>query len=161
MNKNKLYLNLGSGSKPLKNYVNVDSRAECNPDLVCDIKKLPYGDNVVDRSLASDILEHVGRLEVTNVLQEWYRVLKPGGLLIIKTPNVNTIIDAYQIKKIDFEELIRKLYGNQQYIEDTHRVGFNPENIKQLLVSVGFKIIKIEEIMVNNDWSNMAIRCQK
>lgn len=161
MNENKLCLNLGSGDKPLKDYINIDSRKECNPDLVCDIRKLPYGDNSVDRILGSDIIEHVGRLEVETVLKEWYRVLKPDGILIIKTPNVDTIIDAYQVKKISFEELVRKLYGNQTYVEDTHRTGFNPENLKQLLVSVGFKIIKIEEILSNGDWSNMAVRCQK
>jgi predicted SAM-dependent methyltransferase len=157
----KLMLNLGSGDKRLKNYVNIDSRKECNPDVVCDIRKLPYEDNSVDRILASDILEHIGRLEVEKTLREWYRVLKPGGILIIKTPNVDTIIDAYQVKKIPFEELVRKLFGNQMYVEDTHKTGFNPENIKKTLSSIGFKIFKIEEIMTGNDWSNMAIRCQK
>lgn len=161
MSENKLCLNLGSGDKPLKDYVNIDSREECNPDLVCDIRKLPYGDGTVDRILASDILEHVGRLEVEAVLKEWHRILKPGGILIIKTPNVDTIIDAYQVKKIPFDELVRKLYGNQGYIEDTHRSGFNPETLKQLLASVGFKIIKIEEILSDGDFFNMAIRCQK
>lgn len=156
-----IFLNLGCGNKPLKNYINIDSREECNPDLVCDIRKLPYEDGTIDRILASDILEHVGRLEVETVLKEWYRILKSEGILIIKTPNVDTIIDAYQVKKIPFGELVRKLYGNQIYVEDTHRSGFNPESLKQLLVSTGFKIIKIEEIMGNNDWSNMAIRCQK
>ncbi|GAH43148.1 unnamed protein product [marine sediment metagenome] len=154
-------LNLGAGNKRLSGYVNIDSREECNPDLVCDIRKLPYDDNSVDKILALDILEHAGRLETDDVLKEWFRILKPKGLLIIKTPNIDTIIDAYKDGKIPFDELIRKLYANQQYIEDTHRSGFNPDNIKQLLISAGFKIINLQPRLGYGDWSNMAIRCKK
>lgn len=157
----KIFLNLGCGSELISGYINVDSREECNPDLVCDVRKLSYDDNSVDKILASDILEHTGRLETIVVLTEWARVLKLGGMLIIKIPNIDTIINAYKDGKIPFDELIRKIYANQQYVEDTHKTGFNPEKIKQLLTLVGFKIIKITGRMERHDWSNMVIRCQK
>lgn len=156
----KILLNLGCGSEILSGYTNIDAREECNPDLVCDIRKLPYDDSSVDKILASDILEHTGRLETIDVLKEWARVLKPGGILIIKIPNIDTIIDVYKAKKIPFDELVRKLYGGQQYNGNYHYTGFNPENITQLLTSVGFKIIKITSRMEKYDWSNMAIRCK-
>ncbi len=157
----EILLNLGAGDKPLKNYINIDSREECNPDLVCDIRKLPYKENTVDRILVSDALEHVGRTEVKTVLEHWYNILKPSGILIIKTPNIDTIIDFYKDKKIPFDELIGKIYGNQDYDGNYHYTGFNPENIKQFLTSVGFKIIRLEAQLKNGDWSNMAVRCQK
>lgn len=156
-----LNLNLGCGEKKISNYINIDSRPECNPDLVCDIRRLPYNEETVDRILASDILEHVGRLEVESVLREWYRVLKPGGQLLIKTPNVDTIIDAYQTKQIDFGELIRKLYGQQDYGGNIHYTGFCPNSLKQLLTNIGFKVYKIQEICDGADFFNMAIRCKK
>lgn len=166
MSENKIALNLGSGEKKITStgdtkWINIDSREECNPDLVCDIRKLPYEDSTIDRLLASDVLEHIGRLEVTNVLQEWYRVLKSGSLLIIKTPNVDTIIDAYKTHQILFDEFIRKMYGQQDYNGNYHYTGFCPENIKQLLEKAGFKVFKISEHLDCGDWSNMAIRCQK
>ncbi len=154
-------LNLGCGSMRLSGYINIDIREDCNPDLICDIQKLPYDDNSVDRILANDVLEHTGRLETTNVLKEWYRVLKPSCILIIKMPNVDTIINAYKNRKISFDELIRKLYANQNYADDTHKTGFNPEKIKEFLISTGFKIINLTENMGGYDWSNMAVRCQK
>jgi predicted SAM-dependent methyltransferase len=157
----KLMLNLGSGSKPISSYINIDSRAECDPDIVCDIRRLPYNEESVDRILASDILEHVGRLEIEAVLKEWYRVLKKGGLLIIKTPNVDTIIEAYQMQRIPFEEFIRKMYGGQEYPGNYHYVGFKPSHLASVLEIIGFKILKIENILGGDDWSNMGIRCQK
>jgi predicted SAM-dependent methyltransferase len=39
-------LNLGCGFRKLENYINIDNRAEVNPDLICDvIEGLPYEDN--------------------------------------------------------------------------------------------------------------------
>ncbi len=157
----KIQLNLGCGSKLIPGYINVDSREDCNPDIVCDIRKLPYGENTVDRILVSDALEHVGRLEVKTVLEQWHNILKPNGILIVKTPNIDTIIDFYKAKKIPFDELVRKMYGNQDYKGNYHYVGFNSKSIEQLLTSVGFKIIKIQPHLSGGDWSNMAIRCIK
>ena len=87
--------------------------------------------------------------------------MKPNGLLIIKTPNMDTIIRSYLDSKIPFEEFIRKTFGGQEYFGNYHYTGFDPENIKQFLTSVGFKIIRLEKKLSGGDWSNMAIRCQK
>ena len=33
-----IYLNLGCGNKKFDGFINIDSRKECNPDLIYDIK---------------------------------------------------------------------------------------------------------------------------
>ena len=57
-----LNLNLGSGSKRVKNYINVDKYKIFNPDIVHDLEKFPYpfDDNSVDNIILSHILEHIG-----------------------------------------------------------------------------------------------------
>lgn len=157
----KLRLNLGSGDRPIEGYINIDFRKECNPDVVCDVRELPYEDNSVEKIIAYDLLEHFGRLETETILLEWYRVLKSGGQMIIKTPNVDTIIDAYKTHQIPFDEFIRKMYGGQDFDGNYHYTGFCPENIKQLLERVGFKVFKISMHLEGGDYFNMAIRCQK
>ena len=49
----------------------------------CDVTELPYKDDVFDTVLASHILYHIPKDEQEGAVQEWYRVLKPGGRLII------------------------------------------------------------------------------
>jgi len=157
----KLMLNLGCGNKKISGYINQDIRSSCKPDLICNANNLPYVENSVDRIIASDILEHFGRLETKKVLKHWYHILKPNGLLIIKTPNMDILINAYLNAKIDFPEFKRKVFGQQDYSGNYHLTGFNSVNIKNILTSVGFKIINLQEQMEGGDWSNMAIRCQK
>ena len=49
------------------------------------IEKMPLGSNRVDTIICSEVMEHVSFPK--NVIREMYRVLKPGGCLIISTPN--------------------------------------------------------------------------
>jgi ubiquinone/menaquinone biosynthesis C-methylase UbiE len=49
--------------------------------------ELPYPDETFDVLTAWHVIEHV--LDVTKSLAEWYRVLKPGGLLVVETPDAD------------------------------------------------------------------------
>lgn len=55
-------LNLGSGSKRINGYLNIDSDPKCNPDYVLnlEIDKLPFENNSVDDMILHHILEHLG-----------------------------------------------------------------------------------------------------
>lgn len=83
-------LNLGSGYRYLAGYVNIDNREECNPDLVLDIAKgFPYDDNTVDKVRAFDFLEHVETGKTIDIVEEIYRVLKPGSIFQHYTPSTD------------------------------------------------------------------------
>lgn len=92
-----LHLNLGSGLRPKKGYVNIDNRKEVNPDLVCDvIEGLPFDDNSVDSVRAHDFLEHIPIGKTIQVITEIWRVLKPGGLFVSLTPDAESGQGAFQ-----------------------------------------------------------------
>lgn len=52
-----------------------------------DVSKLPFEDNYFDKVIASEILEHVE--DDSKALREIFRVLRPGGRLIVTVPNKN------------------------------------------------------------------------
>lgn len=83
-------LNLGCGKKRIDGYINIDINPDVNPDLEHDIRKgLPYGDNSIDEVRAYDFLEHIPLGETIFVVEEIWRVLKPGGLLDHLTPSTD------------------------------------------------------------------------
>lgn len=79
-------LNLGSGGDYIDGFVNVDLYAD-RADERYDIAKLPYADNSVDEIRAYHVVEHFDYMQIHLVLQEWYRVLKPGCKIKIETPD--------------------------------------------------------------------------
>lgn len=92
INDVKIKLNLGSGGSPLSGYINVDVASErigISPDIVCDIRDLKvFPDDYADEIISVHVVEHFWRWEVVDIIMEWVRILKPGGKLILETPNL-------------------------------------------------------------------------
>lgn len=81
-------LNLACGEDYKNGYINVDFYDTRKADEVWDIRNIPYPDNSVDEILASHIIEHFDAKSGPIILKEWLRVLKPGGILKLETPDL-------------------------------------------------------------------------
>ncbi|MBN2067267.1 MAG: methyltransferase domain-containing protein [Candidatus Diapherotrites archaeon] len=78
-------LNLGCGHEYLQGYVNIDLNRKVKADKYLDVtKRMPFATNSVEEIRAHHLIEDFGELEP--VLREWYRILKPGGLLRVWVP---------------------------------------------------------------------------
>lgn len=152
---------MGAGDDRRDGYLGVDCRLAKATDILADIRKLPFKDVCAEVILALDVIEHVQRYELDMVFVELLRIMKSNGELYIKTPNLNSLAQAYIKGEIPFEEFERKIYGGQLYLEDTHKTGFNPDMIVRRLKEAGFGEIEIQEIGTNYDWSNMIIKAVK
>ena len=93
-NKKFLRLNLGSGYKKIKGFINVDLNAT-NADIKHNLNKYsyPFKDNSVDYILASHILEHLK--EPMDFFKELQRILKTGGRAKIIIPHCDASGGAY------------------------------------------------------------------
>ena len=139
-----LRLNLGCGQQYLKDFVNIDIREDVDADLRCDVSKLNYfADNSVDLIYASDIVEHFGWRETEGLLQEWYRVLKVGGQIYVRTPDLERWAKALLSQARPEEEVIMNIFGGQEYLENTHKSIFTKSLLKKKLEEAGFHDIVI------------------
>lgn len=129
-NTNKL--NLGSGAVELDGYHNLDIK---NGHAV-----YPLGfcmDGSIDEVRASHVLEHFPHGEVSDVVKEWARVLKPGGKLKIAVPNFDFIVKAYSNGHRDDTRLEHYLFGGQRDGDDYHKSFFNEDKLKAILEGAG------------------------
>jgi ubiquinone/menaquinone biosynthesis C-methylase UbiE len=60
--------------------------------LTCDVLKLPFTNNSLDVVISNSTLDHFSEMiSITRALSEIFRVLKPGGTLILTLDNKNSI----------------------------------------------------------------------
>ncbi len=134
-------LHIGCGEKTLPNFVQVDIRKLPNVDIVTSADKLDmFQDNSVLEIYCSHLLDHFGRYQVDGVLEEWYRVLKVGGILRIAVSDFEKIVEVYNKNK-DVEYLLGLLVGGQTYNENAHGVLFDFAYLSKVLTNAGFKNI--------------------
>lgn len=78
-------LSLGCGFLKHDGAVTIDIRPEAKPDILHDLEKIPWPLRSIDFDVvyAIDILEHL--YDVFPAMDEIHRVLKPGGILHIRT----------------------------------------------------------------------------
>lgn len=147
-------LNLGCGDKLLPGYVNVDiapMRGGARPDVVCDIRTLEgFGEACAQEIMAIHVIEHFQRWEVVGVLQVWWRVLAPGGKLVLETPNLLSACKALLANPLKAaragktgQASMWPLYGDPSWKDPlmVHKWLYTPQSLGEILHEAGFRSI--------------------
>lgn len=138
-NGNKIKLHLGCGERFIPGFIHIDARKFSHIDYVTSVDKLEmFEDNSVDLIYACHLLEHFRRNQTQDVLKEWFRVLKPNGILRLAVPDFEKLIEVY-LKYNDLKLVLGPLVGKQDYPENTHYVVFDFPTLSKILKEVGFK----------------------
>jgi SAM-dependent methyltransferase len=137
--------------------VRVDIREECDADYRCDVRTLPFASAEFDLVFSSHVLEHFPRAEWEGVLDEWIRVLKTDGELVLCLPNIKWAVDVLSGAESGAEnDVLNVFYGAQSNPYDFHYNGLWPERMKKVLEARGFK-----KIDFNFQGYNMIINARR
>jgi predicted SAM-dependent methyltransferase len=149
-------LNIGCGEVYLKGWINIDSTSE-KADFKHDMRKpLPYEDNSVAYIYNEHFIEHVTVQEGLAIMRDFYRVLKPGGVLRIATPGLDYLMFRYLFfwkwqswyKKYGYEWIkTRAEMINIAFRDWGHQYLYNAEELKRRLREAGFT--KIKRVKIN------------
>jgi SAM-dependent methyltransferase len=89
-------LNVGCGLHFHPEWVNVDVVPASREVIAADVRKgLPFADEVFDAVYCSHVLEHLPRRDAANLVGQMHRVLRPGGLIRIVVPDLETLAREY------------------------------------------------------------------
>lgn len=146
------YLDVGCGFNASPKFVNLDYEWLPNVDVVWDIvkKKYPFPDNRFEGIYTEHCLEHIPFEACEENIREFYRMLKPGGILRIIVPDGELYVDIYNRKK-QGEDV--KMPFEENYISPMHRINgifrnhghlfiYDFETFRVLLTRNGFKNVR-------------------
>lgn len=93
-NIDEIYLNVGAGDRKLSGFINIDIGASA--DLQIDVTKgLPWPDDSVSGIYSEHFIEHLSQADGLQFLRECFRILRPGGIVRIATPDCDSMVDHY------------------------------------------------------------------
>jgi predicted SAM-dependent methyltransferase len=152
----KIKLHLGCGTIYKEGWVNIDNNSDNNVkwlDINHDLRyPLPFEDNSVDFIFNEHFLEHLTIEEGVNALKDFYRVLKPSGVLRVAMPDLEEIIKQYLDPNWKKQEWI-KVY-NMGFVQTKaelininfrwwgHQHLYDAEELERRLRESGFENIK-------------------
>jgi len=128
------------------------------PDFVASITDMScVQDHAVDAVYSSHNLEHLYAHEVPLALSEFYRVLKPGGGVLIRLPDAQAVAGVVAAGKLEDVlyvspagpiSAIDVLWGFRFAIASgnhfmAHKTGFTPDTLRNKLQQAGFEGISI------------------
>jgi predicted SAM-dependent methyltransferase len=94
-------LHLGCGENLLPGWANVDLIGFDGVIPWNLARPLPVDSGTVDLIYSEHFIEHITLAQAGAWLADCHRVLRPGGVIRISTPDLRTLIAAYQRKSID------------------------------------------------------------
>jgi SAM-dependent methyltransferase len=99
---------------------------------------LPFADATFDSISCVEVVEHLDLAVTREILSEFIRVLKPGGKLIVTTPNYGSLWPLLEV-------MINRL--SVVSYEEQHITKFRSPRLHSLLKGAGFTAIAVTSFM--------------
>lgn len=91
----------------------------------------PFPDRKFDLVWSGQSIEHVSEVEGEKILEEVFRVLKPGGCFCLDTPN---------------RGVTRLISGDHGFIHPEHKIEYRPSELVEKLKGAGFEIEAVKAV---------------
>lgn len=155
----KEYLDIGCGPNTHEAFINLDYGWRPGVDICWDLKQdLPLNDNTLKGVFTEHCLEHLPLEMADSVLQECFRLLRPGGVIRLVVPDGQLYLERYaQILNGDTDLPLPYSEGlnysgiyspilsvNTVFRAHGHLFIYDFDMLRQLLEKIGFSEIKKE-----------------
>jgi len=137
-------IHLACGKRHIPGWIHVDVDDYPHIDHRHSIDKLPmFVDDCADLVYASHVVAYWDRFQVQDVLKEWRRVLKPGGVLRLSTPDFEKVIEVYQ-KEHDLSLMFGFIHGRYETDDGViyYRMIYDYPTLEKALLDAGFSSVR-------------------
>lgn len=116
------------------------------PDMIADAMRLPFPDNHADVICSVHMIEHLYKWDAEKALNEWHRILKPNGKLVIELPSMDkvfTMLMGNLLSGTDEKESMTwwAIWGDPMHEDPAmaHKWGYTAMKFHLMLEKHGFK----------------------
>jgi predicted SAM-dependent methyltransferase len=158
----RLRVHLGCGPVIIPGFINVDAWPAAHVHYVHDVTRLPmFADDSTDLVYACHVLEHISPGRHVEVLWEWRRTLKAGGILRLSVPDFDRLVEIYEACARDVTSIQNPLIGDEGH--NRHAAVINRAYLEGALEAAGFRETrpwdpKLVEHAACVDWSSKTIQ---
>ncbi|OKH20156.1 hypothetical protein NIES593_19915 [Hydrococcus rivularis NIES-593] len=154
-----LKIHLGCGDDYFPGYVNIDAYPESKADLIMDSKNLTlFPDNCAEIIESYHFFEHLQLHEARESLKEWFRILQPGGTVVIELPNLAVCaqeIGKHFNPKDGVDLAMAGIFSYPALVAEQgygmmHKWGWTPETLGAELSAVGF--VEVRQHPIKQTW---------
>jgi len=155
--KGNIKINLGSGHWKLEDWVNVDVDRESQPDVCANLAGgLPFASGVANLMHTEDFIDQLELDQAAEFLHECHRILAPGGVLRVLTPDMRKLARLYLDDPEQLMTLWKSFVGVPLSLDTAgeifnigmrfagHTFLYDEETFKALTASCGFDARKVE-----------------
>lgn len=152
----KVKINLGSGHFKLDGWVNVDIDLDSQPDVGANLAGgLPFADGVASLMHTEDFIDQLQLDNAEGFLRECHRILAPGGVLRVLTPDMRQLADLYLNDPRKLMELWNAFVGIELKLDTPgevfnlgmrfagHTFLYDEQTFKALASSCGFEARRV------------------
>jgi SAM-dependent methyltransferase len=142
-------LNVCCGRQVLDGWTNVDVEpsplSKRPPEIIADAKSIPLPDGCAEELMVIHGFEHFYRWDCDAAIEEWKRLLAPGGKLVLELPDLvkccRNVLTGFVVDgKHPDQNGMWGLYGDPRECNPFmgHRWGWSPKTLRDFLKSHGF-----------------------
>ena len=150
-------INLGSGHWKLEGWINVDIDRESEPDVCANLSGgLPFANGVARLMHTEDFIDQLELEEAAEFLHECHRILAPGGVLRVLTPDMKRLAHLYLNDPQQLETMWKDFVGVPLSLETAgeifnagmrfagHTFLYDEETFQALASRCGFDARRVE-----------------
>ncbi|WP_411882788.1 class I SAM-dependent methyltransferase [Polaromonas sp. YR568] len=162
-----LKIHLGAGPINIQGWVSIDARQAPHIHLRSEGFALnEFADGAISEIYMCHVLEHFSFEEIGEILRNFRKKLKVGGVLRLSVPDFDRLVTVYQANGNNLELIKFALMGGQDYEHNFHKSVFNHAALAGLLASCGFEHATewstLEEFGAHlGDWSETGFQTPK
>jgi len=133
-------LNIGCGYNRLEGWLNLDASQDSAADRIMPAHDLAFPDASVSEIKAQQLVEHLGFFRTRFFLSECWRVLVPGGALILETPHIEKTFGIFLAGDRPAKEAaLGWIYGSETPGMN-HLYCFPDDLLAEIIAGAGFQV---------------------